>query len=323
MACRSWASQLSAAKSIGGEPLALRPAAGRQQLPGEIVGDIATGGVFQAELAGPLVALPSVVQGVAVPAGQPQREGQGAVGFDQGLGVPDLLGEPAGLQVQGDRPVQLSRVIQTGRQDAERPRLLGPSPDQRGRPRSPPRSAGWPPGGGRTPAAHGRGRRAHGHVRPTGPRRPAAAPPARRRPGRRHDPAPCVGGRPAGQEHRQPGPARRPGPPRSSACSSSPMARSVVPVKAVASAARVSRSTQSSPPVGPGQSPAPTAPGLAGSAGPPRQRRGRARRPSRPRPWPAGPGRARRPPPSGSASSAAGTAGDTPASSGRSVSAWA
>ena len=77
MACRSKASQLSAAKSFGGEPLALRPAAGCQQLPGEVAGDIAAGGAFQAELAGPLVALPGVVQGVAVPAGQPQREGQG------------------------------------------------------------------------------------------------------------------------------------------------------------------------------------------------------------------------------------------------------
>jgi hypothetical protein len=55
-------------QEVGGEPLTLRPVAGRQQLPGEIVGDIATDGVFEAELAGPPVALPGVVQGVAVPA---------------------------------------------------------------------------------------------------------------------------------------------------------------------------------------------------------------------------------------------------------------
>ena len=61
-------------QEVGGEPLTLRPVAGCQQLPGEVVGDIAAGGVFEAELVGPLVAVPRVGQGVAVAAGPRQRE---------------------------------------------------------------------------------------------------------------------------------------------------------------------------------------------------------------------------------------------------------
>ena len=61
-------------QEVAGEPLTLRPLAGRQQLPGEVVGDIAAGGVFEAELVGPLVAVPRVGQGVAVAAGPRQRE---------------------------------------------------------------------------------------------------------------------------------------------------------------------------------------------------------------------------------------------------------
>ena len=38
-------------QDLGGEPLAFRPPTGRQQLPGQVVRDVAADGVLQAELA--------------------------------------------------------------------------------------------------------------------------------------------------------------------------------------------------------------------------------------------------------------------------------
>jgi hypothetical protein len=70
-----------------GKPLALGPATGVQKAVGEGVGDEASHGAFQAEFAGALVALPGFLLDVALPADQFEREGNGQVGADDGLGI--------------------------------------------------------------------------------------------------------------------------------------------------------------------------------------------------------------------------------------------
>jgi hypothetical protein len=52
------------------------------------------------------------------------------VGAHDRFGVADLLGDPAGLPVQRNRPVQLAEVVQARPQGAEGVGLLGPGADR-------------------------------------------------------------------------------------------------------------------------------------------------------------------------------------------------
>jgi hypothetical protein len=62
-----------AGEQLTGKPFAFCPAAKVQQAVGNIDGDIAAHGVFQAEFTGALVALLGILKGLALPAKQPQR----------------------------------------------------------------------------------------------------------------------------------------------------------------------------------------------------------------------------------------------------------
>jgi hypothetical protein len=103
-----------------------------QETQGKIVGDVAAQRAFLAEITGPLETRPGVVQGLAVPTSQLQRVAEVAVGADDGLGIADLLGDPAGFQVQGDRSAELAEVFQAHPKDCERVGFLGLGPDRAG-----------------------------------------------------------------------------------------------------------------------------------------------------------------------------------------------
>jgi hypothetical protein len=98
-------------------------------VPSQVGGDVAAQGPFQAELACSLVALPGVVERLAVPADSRQHVAEVHVGAHDSLGVTDLLGDPASLCVQGDRPVGVV-VVQAGAENVERTGLLGPGADR-------------------------------------------------------------------------------------------------------------------------------------------------------------------------------------------------
>lgn len=84
-------------------------------------------GAFQTKITCEPVALPTLLNGVAVPTGIPQDGHQGHVGGHEGLGVSGLLGDTASLQSHADRPVELAQVRKAGGKDAKRPRFLGTS----------------------------------------------------------------------------------------------------------------------------------------------------------------------------------------------------
>jgi hypothetical protein len=85
--------------------------AAEQQHGGEVAGHVTAGPALQAELVGPLVALPSIVDSLVKLAGQLQHVTQVGIGAHDRLGVADLLGDPAGLPVQSSGPVQFAEVV--------------------------------------------------------------------------------------------------------------------------------------------------------------------------------------------------------------------
>jgi hypothetical protein len=86
-------------------------------VPGEVAGDKAATRAFQAELTSPLVALLEVGQCIAIPASRAERITQVQVGAHHGVGVADLLGEATGLEMEGDRSVQLTKIVHAAGKD--------------------------------------------------------------------------------------------------------------------------------------------------------------------------------------------------------------
>jgi hypothetical protein len=121
-----------AGEQLLGEPLALRPATSVQQAEDEVGGDEAAHSAFQAEFASALVALLGALKGVVLPTGHRQGVGNRQISFDDGLGIPNLLGDAADLQTQGDRPVGLAEAGEAKCQDAQRLGLLHPGTDHLG-----------------------------------------------------------------------------------------------------------------------------------------------------------------------------------------------
>ena len=117
---------------LSGELCAFVPATGDQQNHGKAGGDSAAHTMFQAELAGPLVALSGILEGVPFAAGQRQHVIEVGVGAHDALGIADRFSDPAGLPLQGGPSFQVAEIVHAHPEGTERVGLLGPGPDRAG-----------------------------------------------------------------------------------------------------------------------------------------------------------------------------------------------